>query len=334
MESELESHLPLDESYWHALLNDVEALALDPTRDGRPRPAADSPRLGSPDAQWRSVQDTYESSGVIEVQSVGCNRGGLLIDWNGLRGFMPASHVCGLPPHVDEDSRRAELARRIGQSIRAKVIEFDRDQGRFVVSQRAACPDEDPVEMLWSQLAENQIRLGTVTNVCTFGAFVDLGGVEGLLHISEISWGRVNHPGDLLRSGQQVRVQILSVDRAQKRAALSMKRLKPDPWETVSQRYSVGQIVEGSVTGVVSFGAFTRLEDGLEGLVHISELAEGNFLHPHNVVHEGQTVRVRILSIDGPHRRLGLSLRQANGAAHSTGELPMTADRGAQEYGS
>src|SRR3990172_4671930 len=140
MESELASDVPLDESYWHSLLNHVEALALGETGDGRPRPATDSLRPGSPDAQWQSVQDTYESNGVIEVRSVGCNRGGLLIDWNGLRGFMPASHVCGLPPHVDEDSRRAALARRVGQSIRAKVIEFDRDQGRFVVSQRAACP--------------------------------------------------------------------------------------------------------------------------------------------------------------------------------------------------
>jgi small subunit ribosomal protein S1 len=261
---------------------------------------------------WQEAQRVQESGEAVVVQSTGCNRGGLLIDWNGLHGFMPASHITDLSPHLDEGSRRAELAQRVGKSFNAKVIELDRIHSRFVVSERAACPGHDRGESLLNDLCEGQVRPGAVTKVCTFGAFVDLGGVEGLLHISEISWGRVNHPADLLRTGQQVQVKIMNVERTQKRVALSVKRLQPDPWATVEQRYTVGQIVEGVVTSVVNFGAFTRLEEGLEGLIHISELAEGNFLHPHNVVHEGETVRVRILAIDGAHRRLGLSLRQAN----------------------
>ena len=304
---------PLDDAYWELLLNDVEAMAPERPAEGRRRTAGGAPGCRDPIVVWQEAQRVHESGEAVTVQATGCNRGGLLIEWNGLHGFMPASHLCELPPHLDEEGRRAELARHIGRAFQAKVIEIDRGHNRFVVSERAACPDRDRGETLLAELCQGQVRDGSVTKVCSFGAFVELGGIEGLLHISEISWGRVNHPGDMLRSGQPVRVQVMSVDRAQKRVALSLKRLQPDPWATVEQHYQVGQVVEGVVTSVVNFGAFTRLEAGLEGLIHISELAEGHFLHLHNVLREGETVRVRILSIDGPHRRLGLSLRQANG---------------------
>jgi len=150
-----------------------------------------------------------------------------------------------------------------------------------------------------------------VTNLCDFGAFVDLGGVEGLIHISELSWGRVEHPRDVLRRGERVKVYVIDVQPEQGRIALSLKRLQPDPWATMAQRYRVRQIVEGVITNVVDFGAFARVEEGLEGLIHISELAEGNFLHPRNVVREGE--RVRVLSVDGSSRRLSLSLRRLEG---------------------
>jgi len=184
---------------------------------------------------------------------------------------------------------------------------------RFVVSERLACTQQDRRAALLAELESGQVRSGVITSVCSFGAFVDLGGVEGLLHISEISWGRVNHPGDCLKAGQSVRALLMSVDRENERVALSVKRLYPDPWMTVSERYSVGQVVQCVVTSVVAFGAFARLEDGLEGLIHVSELAEGNFMHPRNVVCEGQTVRVRVLNVDAAHRRLGLSLRRVDG---------------------
>jgi small subunit ribosomal protein S1 len=150
---------------------------------------------------------------------------------------------------------------------------------------------------------------GQVTNLCDFGAFIDLGGLEGLIHISELSWGRVGHPADLLQRGEEVEAYVLEVNRDAGRIALSLKRMYPDPWETVNARYQIGETVEGVITNVVDFGAFARIEEGLEGLIHVSELAEGHFLHPRNVVIEGQQIRARILSIDGQSRRLGLSLR-------------------------
>jgi small subunit ribosomal protein S1 len=155
------------------------------------------------------------------------------------------------------------------------------------------------------------VRRGYITNVCAFGAFVDLGGLEGLVHISEISWGRVNHPADVLKTGDAVEVYVISVDRGAKRVALSLKRLKPDPWATIRERYQFGQLISGTITNVVSFGAFMRVEDGVEGLIHVSELAEGQFLHPRNVVQEGDVVTARVLNIDSTQRRLGLSLRKA-----------------------
>jgi len=150
-----------------------------------------------------------------------------------------------------------------------------------------------------------------VTRLCDFGAFVDLGGFDGLLHISELSWRHVEHPGEVLDVGQEMEVYILDVDRERKRVALSLKRLEPDPWPLAAEKYEVGQTVEGTVTNVVDFGAFVRVEEGLEGLIHISELGEGNFLHPRNVVQEGDVVKARILNIDPARRRMGLSLRQA-----------------------
>jgi small subunit ribosomal protein S1 len=150
-----------------------------------------------------------------------------------------------------------------------------------------------------------------VTNIRPFGVFVDLGGIEGLIHVSELSWGRVGHPSEIVHPGDEVDVYVISIDCAQRKIALSIKRLAPDPWKRAAERYRVGQIVTGVVTNVVSFGAFTRIEEGLEGLIHISELAEGHFLHPRNVVQEGDTVRVRILNIDPDNHRMGLSLRHA-----------------------
>ncbi len=153
-----------------------------------------------------------------------------------------------------------------------------------------------------------------MTNLTSFGAFVDLGGVEGLIHISELSWDRVRDPGDVLNPGQSVEVSVLGVNPDEGRVALSLKRLRPNPWREVDSRYQVGQLLDGTVTNVVSFGAFVRIEEGVEGLVHISELAEGSFFHPRNVVREGDVVRVRVLNVDPAKQRLGLSLRQAHDA--------------------
>jgi small subunit ribosomal protein S1 len=205
--------------------------------------------------------------------------------------------------------RIAELARHVGRSLTVRLIEVDRSQNRLVFSERATQSEMTPAAILAS-LRPGDTCQGIVTNLTAFGAFVDLGGVEGLVHISELSWDRIRSPSDILKPGQEVEVQVLGVNPDEGRIALSLKRLRPNPWLGVERRYRVGQFLEGRVTNVVSFGAFVRLEEGVEGLIHISELAEGSLLHPRNVVHEGDVVRVRVLNVDPVKQRLGLSLRQ------------------------
>ncbi len=304
----------LEESYWQALLKDDEATVDGSSAaNGRSRTPAGStaPNGQRPiDVLWLAAQRACDNDEALSVEVTGYNRGGLLIDWQGLHGFVPSSHLIGMPAVTDDDQRKSEFSKRIGQQVQGKIIELDRARGRFVLSERLAYNDRARLELLLTELQPGQKRCGLVTTVCDFGAFIDLGGIEGLAHISEISWGRINHPGDILHSGQSVDVYVMNVDRAQRRVALSVKRLQPDPWATVEKRYQIGQRVEGRVTTVVDFGAFVRLEEGVEGLIHISELAEGNFLHPRNVVHEDEVIRVKVLNIDIAHRRLGLSLRQ------------------------
>ncbi len=303
----------LEEAYWLALIQDEEASEAAPAPNGRSRPpASEAGGAARPiDVLWASAQRACDADEALTVDVTGFNRGGLLVDWQGLHGFVPSSHLIGMPAVNDEDQRKAEFGKRVGQHVHGKIIELDRARGRFVLSERLAYNDRTRLEMLMTEMQPGQRRCGVVTTVCDFGVFIDLGGLEGLAHISEISWGRINHPGDVLHSGQNVDVYVMNVDRAQRRVALSVKRLQPDPWATVAARYQIGQLVEGLVTTVVDFGAFVRLEEGVEGLIHISELAEGNFLHPRNVVRDNETVRVKVLNVDVAHRRLGLSLRQA-----------------------
>jgi len=311
-----------EEGYWQALLYEGEVartVSLESLEEWQAVAAAPrdmpnvNPSMVNSDEAWQAAQNAVGSSEVCIAQVIGHNRGGLLVDWKGLRGFVPASHLVGLSPVMDDESRRAEFARRVGWNLCVKVIEVDHTQSRLILSERATSSEATRREALWEDLCEGAVRRGYVTNVCDFGAFVDLGGLEGLIHISEISWGRVNHPADVLKSGDPVEVYIISVDRAAKRVALSLKRLRPDPWATVAEHYHVGQRVTGMITNVVSFGAFMRVEDGLEGLIHVSELAEGQFLHPRNVVSEGDVVTALVLNIDSRQRRLGLSLRKAAG---------------------
>jgi small subunit ribosomal protein S1 len=304
----------VDEGYWQALLQDAEANLPGEAaeRNASAERAGHAGTLRPIEQLWEAARKACDCEDMLEVRVTGFNRGGLLVDWGGLHGFIPASHILNMPNVTDDAQRRTEFEKRVGQSVKGKIIELDRAHGRFVLSERLAYNDRTRVELLLADLRPGQRRCGVVTTVCDFGAFIDLGGIEGLAHISEISWGRINHPSDVLCSGQNVEVHVMTIDREQRRVALSLKRLYPDPWETVPQRYQLQQLVEGTVTTVVDFGAFVRLEEGVEGLIHISELAEGNFLHPRNVVHEQDKVRVRVLSVDIAHRRLGLSLRQAH----------------------
>lgn len=311
-----------DDTWWQAVMEQGEHAhyrALGDRREesarfasGRARPGGNGGGAGDSSLDWATARQIYETDQTVELTVVGYNRGGLLAEWGALRGFVPASHIVAFPSQVPEEERKAAFARRVGSRMTLKVIEFDPANGRIVLSERAAQAGPGRRTQVLEKLQPGDITRGVVTNVCDFGAFVDLGGVEGLIHVSEVSWGRVAHPRDALEPGQEVDVYVINVDRTQARIALSLKRLQPDPWATVEQRYTVGQVVEGKITHVVPFGAFACLEEGLEGLIHVSELAEGSFMHPRNIVHEGEVVRARIMSIDGEGRRIGLSLRRAD----------------------
>lgn len=306
---------PPDEAYWEALLAAYEEEAQAPSDEAIDwAEIAEVSLSNSRDyhqsynnlAQWSAAEAAFQQDSTIHLPVIGFNRGGLLVEWDSLRGFVPASQLSSIVEGID---LQQALMRYIGHSLPLRVIELDRQQNRLILSERAAQVMPGTRANVLQNLRCHSEISGTVTNLCNFGAFVDLGGVEGLIHISELSWGRVEHPSEVLCSGQVVRVYIMSVDKAEGRIALSLKRLQPDPWLTVEERYHVGQTVEGVITSVVDFGAFTSLEEGLEGLIHISELAEGHFLHPRNVVQAGQQLRVHILNIDSHARRIGLSLR-------------------------
>ncbi len=316
----------VDESYWAALLKDdddrVSAAAVDmlerPTaavrlNSGISPTTPVSSRTGvDHTASWADLRSIYERDETIELMVIGCNRGGLLVEYDHLRGFVPASQLVSFPNSPNLNIRQKALTDRIGQTIVLRIIELSEEQNRLILSERAAQARPGERAGLLDRLKTGDQVEGQVTNLCDFGAFVDLGGLEGLIHISELSWGRVSHPNDILKRGQRVQAFVLDVNKPAGRIALSIKRLTPDPWQTVHQRYAIGQYVSARITSVVDFGAFARIEDGLEGLIHVSELAEGQFLHPRNVVMEGQVVQARILSIDGRARRLGLSLRALN----------------------
>ncbi len=324
----------LDEGYWSALLSDDEFATS--SRDLTQRRPDDGNDVFQDDngvggdttgSDWAEIQRITDNDQTVELKVVSCNRGGLLVEWRSLRGFVPASQLIDFPPGSSSNgtghgfsvatfsmdghtvARRKSLVSYIGRTLQLRVIELNVEKNRLILSERAAQAQPGERGSILSNLQSGNIVSGVVTNLCDFGAFVDLGGLEGLIHISELSWGRVGHPEHLLTRGQTISVYVLDVDRYAARIALSLKRLRPDPWKTVHERYSVGQVVEGIVTNVVDFGAFACIEEGLEGLIHGSELAEGHFLHPRNVVNEGHQVRARILSIDGQARRLGLSLR-------------------------
>ncbi|HSJ56639.1 MAG TPA: S1 RNA-binding domain-containing protein [Anaerolineae bacterium] len=315
-----------DEGYWQALLQQGEIAPdvvppVDPqevfsfldtdagdwghVEGGRENHVSDAA-----DDVWQQAATSLERGDDFILSIVGANRGGLLIEWNGLQGFIPASHLIEIPRSQDAHQRVQELARHTGKTVTVRLIEVDPEQSRLVFSERAAMTDFCSPEAVFGRLTPGVITKGHVTNLTSFGAFVDLGGVEGLIHVSELSWDRVRHPTDVLQPGQVVEVYVLGVNPDEGRIALSLKRLRPNPWIDVESRYYPGQVLAGTITNVVSFGAFVRLEEGIEGLIHVSELAEGTFLHPRNVVHEGDTVRVRVLNIDSGNQRLGLSLRQ------------------------
>jgi small subunit ribosomal protein S1 len=240
----------------------------------------------------------------------------LIVRVGRVRGFVPASQIASirLPRGDSEEERIEHLNELLDRKLRLKIIELDRKRNRLILSERAAMREwrQEQKDRLLDNLQEGEVRKGTVSSLCDFGAFVDLGGADGLVHLSELSWSRVNHPREILKVGQKVDVYVLGVDRDRKRIALSLKRLKPEPWTTVEERYSIGQLVKATITKITDFGAFARLDEEIEGLVHISELSEERIGHPSDMVHEGQEIELRIIRIDPARQRMGLSLRRVN----------------------
>lgn len=312
-----------DDAYWASLFEQEEALlpaepkvepvksngwsTLDQRLDGRFR-WADGERCHESDP-WRRAQQIMDDDETVNLPVTGFNKGGLLVQWRGLQGFVPASQLIDFPQFHLESERLNALKKWQSEELTLKIIELNREMNRLILSERATLVEADTREQLFERIEKDQLHTGTVTNLTNFGAFVDLGGVEGLIHISELSWSRVIHPSDILKPDQTVKVKVLNVDSGNGRVALSLKRLKSNPWLSVDQRYKPGQLVEGTISNVVSFGAFVMIEDELEGLIHISQLAEGTFLHPRNVVSKGQIVVARVLKVDGSNKRLALTLR-------------------------
>jgi len=263
---------------------------------------------------WKNAEELLENETIWEGSVTDANKGGLIVPFGNLRGFVPASHVVDLPRGLNEEERKMRMMRLIGETISLKVIEVNRKRRRLVFSQRDAQRGnrEARKELLLDQLQEGEVRKGVVSGLRDFGAFVDLGGADGLIHISELAWHRVNHPREVLKVGDEVEVYILRLDAEGKRIGLSLKRLQENPWSQVEDLYHVGQLVDGTISRVAQFGAFVSLEPGIEALLHTSQMSDPAPADPSLVVHEGQRLLMRIISIEADKQRLGLSLKDVS----------------------
>ena len=261
---------------------------------------------------WQNAEKIMEADDVYEGIVTEANRGGLILPFGNLRGFVPASHVVGLSRGLNEDDRKDQLQTMVGTSITVKIIEVNWKRRRLVFSQRDAQRErrEARKEVLLENLAEGEVHSGVVSGLRDFGAFVDLGGADGLIHISELAWHRVKHPGEILNVGDEIEVYVLRLDEEGKRIGLSLKRLQQNPWELIEDMYHVGQLVEGGVSRLTDFGAFISMEPGIEALLHISQMGDPQPEHPSLVVHEGQDLLMRVISIEPDKQRLGLSLKE------------------------
>ena len=269
---------------------------------------------------WRQAEELFQSQDVFEGVVTGYNRGGVIVRVGRVRGFVPASQLSARwqAQQDAEGDPEQRWARLVGQSMQLKVVEMDRQRNRLILSERAAMRDwrKNQKDRLLSTLNKGDVLKGIVTSIADFGAFVDLGGADGLIHLSELAWHRVEHPREVLRVGQEVEVYVMNVDEERKRIGLSLRRLTPEPWSIVADRYEVGQVVTAIITRLAAFGAFAKMDDSIEGLIHISEMADYRINHPKEIVQEGDQVQVRVIRIDPQHRRIGLSLRQASDEAY------------------
>jgi len=294
-----------DEGWWGAVLADEEASTASPAEiNCSPCGAGEAGQIN-----WECARRIFELDQVVLLRVNGFNRGGLLVEGEGIQGFVPISHLVDLPQDLSEDKKQEYLANYESHSLYLKVIEFDQSSQRLVFSERAAKAGEGKRKELFEQLKPGVNCCGIITNITDFGIFVDLGGVEGLVHVSELSWGRVDKPAALFTVGQQVKVTILSINDGNSRIALSIKRLTPNPWDRVMNNYAPGDVIPATVTTITRFGMFARLKEGIEGLIHISSIPDFEDAGELGINYKsGQSVKVKILHIDADRRRLGLGL--------------------------
>jgi len=269
---------------------------------------------------WQTVEAKLVSGEVTQSKVIGYNKGGLIVPVGNLRGFVPASQISVLRrPEPGNDSPEARWASMIGDPISVRVIEVDRQRHRLILSERSALQEtrETIKDRLLDELQEGTVRNGRVTSLADFGAFVNIDGADGLVHLSEISWERIGHPNEVLKVGQEVQVKVIAIDRERKRIGLSIRQMLPDPWMKKVSHIKEGQLVEGTITHLTKFGAFARLGEDLEGLIHISELSEARINHPKEVIKEGDVLTLRVIKIDAERRRIGLSLRKVDSPAYA-----------------
>ncbi|MBN1246521.1 MAG: S1 RNA-binding domain-containing protein [Anaerolineae bacterium] len=258
---------------------------------------------------WLIAEKLLESQDVYESRVTGANRGGLTVEFGRLRGFVPMSQLIGFNRIRQPGERQRRLEAMVDEEILLKVIEVNRRRRRLILSQRAAAKEWRATRRqdLLEELEADQVRRGRISQITDFGLFVNLGGMDGLVHISELSWGRIENPGEVYHVGQRVKVKVLNIDRDRQRIALSIKALNPDPWESVVERYEIGRLVQGRVTQVVDFGVFIELEPGVEGLLHNSELRD---VAQREDMVSGEAVLVKVIRVEPERRRIGLSVRQ------------------------
>lgn len=318
-----ENPMPVtDEGWWESVLAEERQYvpARQPqttlqTRAVSHATVESAPVAGKPlETDWNVVKELYAKDRIVELKVTGHNRGGLLVEKDSLCGFIPFSHVIELAGREHESDRDLSLETYVGKTMKVKVIECVPEEGRVVFSERAALAESGKRSELFTRLQAGSRVKGTVTNITDFGVFVDLGGVEGLIHISELSWGRVSHPNQIVKLSEEIDVQVLEVSAERCRVALSLKRMTPNPWERASTDFPVETVHRAVITSVMSYGAFARIEAGVEGLIHASEMVLEPNQSPREVFFEGQELQVRILHVDPAHQRMGLSLRLHNTA--------------------
>ena len=285
------------------------------------------------ESDWIEAEQMKESGRVYDAKVIGYNKGGLIVPIGMLRGFVPASQVSVLRRVEGDETPDARWSKMVGEPIKVVVIEVDRGRHRLILSERVALQEtrETIKDRLLDELQEGDVKTGRVTSLADFGAFVNIDGADGLVHLSEISWERIDHPGEVLKVGQEVKVKVIAVDQERKRIGLSIRQLQPDPWVLKVQHLKEGQLVEGTITHLTKFGAFAKLDEELEGLIHISELSDQRINHPKEVVKEGDVVTLRIIKVDPERRRIGLSLRKVESMAYANMDYEMMLSQQAQE---